>query len=97
MEAGQKLSELDLAEIERKKSINNLIQQTNLEAVQSEFEKQQEMLRIQEETALAELEKLRATEEEKLAIKQGYEELNKQLNEDRQRQIDEILDEKKFN
>ena len=96
LEAGQKLSELDLAEIERKKSINNLIQQTNLEAVQSEFEKQQEMLRIQEETALAELEKLRATEEEKLAIKQGYEELNKQLNEDRQRQIDEILDEKKL-
>jgi hypothetical protein len=96
LEAAQKLAEIDLQEIDRKKAIGDIIKQTNLETVQSEFEKAQETLRLQEETAMKELDKLKATEEEKLAVKQGFEELNRQLNEERQAEIDELLNEKQL-
>jgi hypothetical protein len=45
---------------------------------------------------MKELDKLKATEEEKLAVKQGFEELNRQLNEERQAEIDELLNEKQL-
>lgn len=61
--------ELELEEVDRKRSINGMIEQLNSEAIQNEWERAREELRIAEETALAELTILKATEEEKQKIK----------------------------
>ena len=91
LEASQKQAEIDLQEIDRKRQIGDIIKQTNLETVQSEYDKQAQSLQAAREAAIAQLDLLRATEEEKLAVLKAYDELEAQLEIDRQNKINEIL------
>jgi len=82
LEAGKLGRELDLEELERKKSINGILEQLNLEAIENEFEKARKELEIQENAALAELDLLKATEEEKQKVRDAFTKKREKLAED---------------
>ena len=82
LEAGKLGRELDLEELERKKSINGILEQLNLEAIENEFEKARKELEIQENAALAELNLLKATEEEKQKVRDAFTKKREKLAED---------------
>lgn len=80
-------TELDLEEVERKRGINDMLAELNAEAIENLWEKSYEELRIQEEQALRELERERATEEEKQKLQELFKGKRDKLKEE----------EKKFN
>ena len=77
-----KAEENNLKEQERVAALNDLLQQFRLDGIQDYFEAAQEELRIQEEKAMAELELLGATEEQKQQIAQQFSDKRKQLDQE---------------
>tara|TARA_R110002020_G_scaffold40381_4_gene119431 strand:+ start:1221 stop:3116 length:1896 start_codon:yes stop_codon:yes gene_type:complete len=72
LDNAQKTREIDREELDRKASILQQLNDLRLEAMTDEKEREAESLRLAEENALKELELLRATEEEKQAVKDYY-------------------------
>ena len=66
------LAELELEEVERKKSINDMIAQLNTEAIENEWERAYAELAIQEQQAMDELALLNATEAQKQAVRDAF-------------------------
>ena len=71
--------ELELEELDRKRSIQDMINQMDLENMTNMFEQAAQELALQEQQALQELDLLRATEDEKQAIRDGFEVKRKRL------------------
>jgi len=68
LDAGRITAELELAEVERKKSINDMIATLNTEAIDNQWEKAYAELEIQQQAARDELNTYRATAEEKAKV-----------------------------
>lgn len=81
VEVSKITAELDQAELDRKRSISDQISALELSTLEDKKFAAQEALRLAEEAALAELDNLKATEEEKQKIRDGYAKLRKQLDE----------------
>ena len=75
-EADQKAADDKLAaeqaEMDRKNQLRDIMQQMDLEDIENAFEKARQELAIQEEQALAELELLGATEEQKQRVRDSF-------------------------
>ena len=71
--------ELELEELDRKRSIQDMINQMDLENMTNMFEQAAQELALQEQQALQELDLLRATEDEKQAIRDGFQVKRKRL------------------
>jgi hypothetical protein len=71
-EAAKITRELDLEELDRQRSITQMITDMQNGLVEDQFERARRELQAQEEAAMAELTRLRATEEEKQAIADAY-------------------------
>lgn len=82
VEVSKITAELEQAELDRKRSITDAIQNLELSTLQNKREAAFEALRIAEEAALAELDNLKATEEEKQRIRDGYAKLRTKLEAD---------------
>ena len=82
LEASKLATELDLEELDRKTAINDTITGLRLANIQDAREKAFEELRIAEEQALAELDLLKATEEEKQAVRDEFAKARGQLNQE---------------
>ena len=80
LEASKLSTELDLEELDRKTAINDTIVGLRLANIQDAREKAFEELRIAEEAALAELDLLKATEEQKQAVRDEFAKARTQLN-----------------
>ena len=80
LEASKLATELDLEELDRKTAINDTIAGLRLANIQDAREKAFEELRIAEEQALAELDLLKATEEQKQAVRDEFAKARTQLN-----------------
>lgn len=80
LEASKLTTELDLEELERKRSINDTIAGLRLANIEDARTKAFEELRIAEEQALAELDLLKATEEEKQAVRDEFAKARNLLN-----------------
>jgi len=74
LDNAQKRTEIDLEELERKRSINQQIEDLRVQNIQSERDQIIEQAELDRERALQELELLRASEEEKAAIMAEYRE-----------------------
>lgn len=72
LENAQKTREIELEELERQRSIFQTIQDLRTENIEDENQKFFEQLAIQEERTIQELEQLRATEEEKQAVRDEF-------------------------
>lgn len=72
LENAQKTREIDLEELERKKSILQTIQDLETQNIEDENERYFKELKLEEERTLQELELLRATEEEKQAVRDAF-------------------------
>ena len=72
LENAQKTREIELEELERQRSIFQTIQDLRTENIEDENEKFFEQLAIQEERTIQELEQLRATEEDKQAVRDEF-------------------------
>lgn len=72
LEVSKITAELDLEEVERKRSINEMIQGLNTEAIDNEWEKYYAELEIQRQAAQDELDTYRATAEEKAKVDQLF-------------------------
>ena len=77
-EAARLSRELELEEVERQRSIADTIKQLQLETIQDEEEAARKGLELAEQQTLIELENLRATEEEKEAVRQEFRILREQ-------------------
>lgn len=82
LESAQLNRELDQEELDRKKSINDIINQLNQENITNEEEAARKALDIAEQQTLAELENLKASEEEKQAVRDAFAEKRIQLEKD---------------
>ena len=71
-EAGKLGRELDQEEVDRKRSIRDMLQELAQEELDNAFEQARRELEIAERAALEELELLKASEEEKNAAKQSF-------------------------
>ena len=71
-EAGKLGRELELEELDRKRSIRDLIEELNQEELDNAFEQARQELAIAERQAMEELELLKATDEEKLQAAEGF-------------------------
>ena len=71
-EAGKLGRELDQEELDRKRSIRDLIEELNQEELDNAFEQARQELAIAERQAMEELELLKATDEEKLQAAEGF-------------------------
>lgn len=85
--------ELDLEELERKRSITDMVNDLRKSTLDNQIEVAQLELALAEENALRELETLRATEEEKQLVRDYYAQLRTDLESSTQDKIKEILDE----
>lgn len=72
LENAQKRTEIDLEEFERQKSITQQIEDLRTENIENERERIQTEMELALERSLQDLELLKATEEEKQAIKEQY-------------------------
>jgi len=72
LDAKKITAELELEEVERKKSINDMIAQLNTEAIENEWERAYAELAIQEQQAMDELALLNATEAQKQAVRDAF-------------------------
>ena len=71
-EVGKIGRELDQEEIDRKKSLNDILAELDLESIENEFEKARQELAIQEQAALDELNLLGATEDQKQKVRDAF-------------------------
>lgn len=74
--------ELELEELDRQRSIQDMINEMNLEGIENEFRKAEQELAIQEQAALNELDLLKATEEQKQAVRDGFQAKRERLAEE---------------
>lgn len=99
LESAQLRRELDQEELDRKMSIEGMIEDLRTANIQDEEQAALRALELAEEAALAELELLRATDEEKLALQEEFEKQKTAVEEEyAQKRIDEAqaeADEKK--
>ncbi len=72
LDAQRITAELELGEIERKQTIRDKLAEMQLEDIENEFERAQAELAAAEQRDLEELERLKATEEEKQQVKDFY-------------------------
>lgn len=72
LENEQKTREIDLEEFERKKSILQTIQDLETQNIEDENKRYFEELKLEEERTLEELELLKATEEQKQAVRDAF-------------------------
>ena len=79
LESAQLNRELDQEELDRKQSIRDMLKEMELEDIENEFQRAAEELAAQEQAALAELDLLRATEEEKERVTEYYSNQRKKL------------------
>ena len=94
LESAQLNRELDLEEAERKQAINDLTTALLLENIQNEDEAALRGLEIAEEQALRELDLLKASEEEKQAVREEFAKQRDALNKnsaDKEKQLDRDL------
>jgi len=90
LESAQLRRELDQEELDRKMSINGMIEDMRTANIQDEEQAALRALELAEEAALAELELLRATDEEKAALKEEFEKQKTQIEEEyAQKRVDE--------
>lgn len=82
LESAQLRRELDQEEIDRKKSINDTIEGLRIENIENEKEAAIASLDLAQQTALAELELLRGTEEEKAALLEEFDKKRRKIDED---------------
>ena len=71
-EAGKLGRELDQEELDRKRSIRDILQELNKQELDDAFEQARQELAIEEQKAMEELDLLKATDEEKLAAAAGF-------------------------
>ena len=99
LESAQLNRELDQEEVDRQRSINDMIEQMRAENIQDEEQQALRALELAEEAALKELEALQATEEEKQAIIEEFQKQRTATEEEfAQKRLDEAnreADEKK--
>lgn len=96
LESAQLRRELDLEEMERKQSINDMIKQLETENIEDEEQQALRALELAEEAAMKELELLRATDEEKLALQEEFEKQKTQIEDEfAQQRIDKAEEEAK--
>lgn len=79
LDLGQVVRELDLEEAERKQSIADIVREANEDSTLSRLTAALKQSKVDEEAAIRELELLRATEEEKAAVRAGFEQQRKQM------------------
>jgi Mg2+ and Co2+ transporter CorA len=79
LDAQRITAELELGEIERKQTIRDKLAEMQLEDIENEFERAQAELAKAEQADLEELERLKATEEEKQKVKEFYGKKNDKL------------------
>jgi len=72
LDNAQKRREIDLEEEERKKSINQMLEDLSTENIENERERIKKEMELAEQRALQELELLKATEEQKQDLKEQY-------------------------
>lgn len=82
LEVSKITAELDQEELDRKKSINDVINALEEENLTNQYEKNKLALKNAEETALAELTVLKATDDEKKKVIEEYAKLNQKADED---------------
>ena len=94
LESAQLRRELDLEEMERKQSIDDMIDTLRNENIQDEEQAALKALELAEEAALRELELLRATDEEKLALQEEFEKQKTQIEDEfAQKRVDQAKEE----
>ena len=81
-EAGKLGRELDQEELDRKRSINDILKELKLSSIEDTYEQARQELAAQEEAALNELTLLRATEEQKQELRDGFQKKREQLAEE---------------
>ena len=89
LDLGQVVRELDLEEAERKQSIADIIRESNEDSTLSRLTAALKQSKVDEEAAIRELELLRATEEEKAAVRAGFEQQRKQMEKDAENEAKE--------
>lgn len=85
LEVSKITAELDLEEVERKRSINEMIQGLNTEAIDNEWEKYYAELEIQRQAAQDELDSYRATAEEKAKVDELYAKKKEKLDKEKKK------------
>jgi len=85
LDAGRITAELELAEVERKKSINDMIATLNTEAIDNQWEKAYAELEIQQQAAQDELKTYRATAEEKAKVDGLFAKKKEKLDKEKQK------------
>ena len=94
LESAQLRRELDLEEMERKQSIDDMIETLRTENIEDEEQAALRALELAEEAAMKELELLRATDEEKLALEEEFEKQKTAIEEEfSQKRIDKAKEE----
>jgi len=79
LESAQLNAELDQEELDRKQTIRDILKEMELEDIENEFARQQEELNAAQTAAIEELNRLRATEEEKARVNEYYSNQKKKL------------------
>ena len=72
LDNAQKRREIDLEEAERKRSINQMLQDLSTENIENERDRIKKEMELAQERALQELDLLKATEEQKQELKEQY-------------------------
>jgi len=85
LDAGRITAELELQEVERKKSINDMIATLNTEAIDNQWEKAYAELEIQQQAAQDELKTYRATAEEKAKVDALFVKKKEKLDKEKQK------------
>jgi hypothetical protein len=85
LDAGRITAELELQEVERKKSINDMIATLNTEAIDNQWEKAYAELEIQQQAAQDELNTYRATAEEKAKVDDLFAKKKEKLDKEKQK------------
>ena len=85
LDAQKITAELELQEVERKKSINDMIATLNTEAIDNQWEKAYAELEIQQQAARDELETYRATAEEKAKVDALFAKKKEKLDKEKQK------------
>lgn len=82
LDAAKITIELEQEELERKQAIRDKLAEMELEDIENEFTRAQEELALAQQRDLEELERLKATEEEKQKVKDFYSKKSKKLKEE---------------
>ena len=85
LEVSKITAELDLEEVDRKRSINDLINGLNTEAIENEWTKYYAELEIQRQAAQDELDSYRATAEEKAKVDDLYKKKKEKLDKEKKK------------